>query len=110
MWKCLRACAALLYLSLGASSWLASAQDREQTASLVLQFRETPNVSEKELILARITQLGHGAGQQLLQLAKTTDDNDTRWLTIRGLGTLKFRKAARRRSDRTALFLGDPRS
>jgi HEAT repeat protein len=94
MWRSLRACVALLSLSLGASGWLASGQHREQTAPLVRQLRETHNVAEKERILDRITQRGYRAGQQLLQLAKTTDDNDTRWLAIRGLGMLKFREAA----------------
>lgn len=94
MWRSLRACAAMLCLSLGASGWLASGQGGEQTASLVLQFREAHDVAEKERILDRIVQQGHRAGQQPLQLAKTAEDPDTRWLAIRGLGMLKFTAAA----------------
>jgi len=44
--------------------------------------------------LDRITQRGYRAGRQLLQLAQTTEDNDTRWLAIGGLGTLKFMEGA----------------
>ena len=62
--------------------------------SLVLRFRQTHDVSEKERILYRIIPKGHEAGQLLLDLAKTTDDNDTRWLAIRGLGIIKFEDAA----------------
>jgi HEAT repeat protein len=94
MWGFPRACAVLLCLALSASSRFAGAQDQEQTGSLVLQFRETHNVADKERVLNRIAQRGYEAGQPLLQLAKTTDDNDTRWLAIRGLGMLKFREAA----------------
>jgi HEAT repeat protein len=84
----------LLCLSSAAAVQLASRQGREETASLLLRFRETHDIEGKELILYRITQLGDGAGAQLLQLAKATHDVDTRWLAIRGLGMLKFRRAA----------------
>jgi HEAT repeat protein len=86
--------AVLLCLFLGASNRFARAQDQEQTASLVLRFRETHDVSDKERILNLIVQRGYGAGQPLLQLAETTGDNDTRWLAIRGLGMVKFERAA----------------
>jgi HEAT repeat protein len=95
MWRFHRAFEVLLYLTLNASGQLANARDQEQTSSLVLQFRETHNVADKERILYRITQRGYEAGQQLLELAKTTDDNDTRWLAIRGLGMLRFAGATR---------------
>jgi HEAT repeat protein len=74
--------------------WVAGAQDQEQTASLVLRFQKTHDPAGKERILGLIVQRGLGAGQQLLQTAKTTDDKDTRWLAIRGLGTLTFEEAA----------------
>jgi hypothetical protein len=61
----------------------------------VLQLRETHNVADKERILYRITQRGYEAGQQLLELAKTTDDNETRRLAIRRLGMLRLAGAAR---------------
>jgi HEAT repeat protein len=54
----------------------------------------THDLADKERILSLIIQRGYPAGQQLLGLAKTTNDNDTRWLAIRGLGMLKFEDAA----------------
>ena len=79
---------------LSTSNRFAGVQDQEQTASLVLRFRDTRDVADKERLLDRIIQRGRGAGQLLLDLAKTTNDNDTRWLAIRGLGTIKFEDAA----------------
>jgi HEAT repeat protein len=84
----------LLYVSLSTPHRFAGAQAQEQTASLVLQFRNTHDVAEKERILNRIIGRGPTAGPLLLELAKTTDDNDTRWLAIRGLGLLGFEDAA----------------
>jgi HEAT repeat protein len=84
----------LLYVSLSGSNRLAGAQDQEPVASLVLRFQATHDVADKERILNLIIQRGSGAGQPLLQLAKTTDENDTRWLAIRGLGMVRFEGAA----------------
>jgi hypothetical protein len=89
-----RTYAVLLYVSLSTSNRFAGAQDQVRTTSLVLRFRESHDLADKERILNLIIQRGYGAGQPLLQLAKTTDDNDTRWLAIRGLGMLKFEEAA----------------
>jgi HEAT repeat protein len=89
-----RACAVLLCVTLTAASRFAVAQDEVPTVSLLLQFSETHHVADKEKILDRITQRGQEAGPLLLQLARSTGDNDTRWLAIRGLGTLKFADAA----------------
>lgn len=62
---------------------------------LVLEFRDTRDIPEKERLLNQMAQNGSEAiGKQLLLLAKTTNDSDTRWLAIRGLGMLKFRPAA----------------
>ncbi len=83
-----------LYISLSASSQFAGAQDQERTTSLLLRFRESPDVAGKEKILNLIVQQGYGAGPPLLQLTKTADDSDTRWLAIRGLGILRFEEAA----------------
>ena len=44
--------------------------------------------------MAIITQQGSAAGPMLLQLAKKTNNNDTRWMAIRGLGTIRFEEAA----------------
>jgi HEAT repeat protein len=89
-----RTYAVLLYVSLITSNRIAGAQTQEQTTSLVLRFRESRSLADKERILNLIVQRGHRAGQPLLQLAKTSDDNDTRWLAIRGLGMLRFEQAA----------------
>jgi HEAT repeat protein len=86
--------AALLCALLSTSDRFAGAQDQEQTGSLVLRFRQTRDVADKERILYRIIPKAREAGLLLLDLAKTTDDNDTRWLAIRGLGMLKFEEAA----------------
>ncbi len=86
--------AVLLYVSLCASSRFAGAQDQEQTASLVLRLQETCDVADKERVLSLIVQRGYSAGPLLLRLAKTTNDSDTRWLAIRGLGMLRFEEAA----------------
>jgi hypothetical protein len=86
--------AVLLYLSLSASNRFAGAQDQEQTASLVLRFQETHDLADKERVLSLVIQRGYPAGPLLLRLAKTTNDNDTRWLGVRGLGMLKFEDAA----------------
>jgi HEAT repeat protein len=94
MWGFLRVHLVVLSVALSASVRLAVAQDHGQTGLLVLRFRETREVLQKERILNQITQRGKDAGQLLLQLAKSTDDTDTRWLAIRGLGTLKFEDAA----------------
>jgi HEAT repeat protein len=86
--------AVLLVALLVTSDRCAGAQGQEQTVSLVLRFRQTRDVSDKERILDRIVQRGSEAGRLLLDLAKRTEDNDTRWLAIRGLGILRFEHAA----------------
>lgn len=85
--------ALLLVYSATAYTQLGPAQD-SGTTSLIRQFRETSAIPAKEQILNRIAQRGGDAGKQLLGLAKTTGDPDTRWLAIRGLGMMKFREAA----------------
>ena len=75
-----------------ASNRLVDAQ--EPTSSLVVKFHDTHDLADKERILGSLIKYGDDAGQQLLRLAKTTNDNDTRWLAIRGLGMLKFEQAA----------------
>jgi hypothetical protein len=86
--------AVVLYGFISSYTPFASAQGQEQPSTLVLQFEATHDLVEKERVLGRITQGGYAAGQQLLRVATTTADVDTRWLAIRGLGTLKFQDAA----------------
>jgi hypothetical protein len=92
MLNCVKALAVLLCVILTPTIQLGLAQD--QVSSLILQFRNAHDVVDKERILNRVSDHGYEAGQPLLQLAKTTGDNDTRWLAIRGLGMLKFEPAA----------------
>jgi beta-lactamase regulating signal transducer with metallopeptidase domain len=62
---------------------------------LVVRFRDTHYIPEKEQLLNQMAQnKSEAVGKQLLSLAKTTNDGDTRWLAIRGLGMLKFKPAA----------------
>jgi hypothetical protein len=62
---------------------------------LVVRFRDTRPIPEKEQLLNQMAQnKSEAVGKQLLSLAKTTNDSDTRWLAIRGLGMLKFKPAA----------------
>jgi hypothetical protein len=89
-----RTFAVLLYVSLSASNRFADAQGREPIPSLVLRFQKTRDLAGKEKVLNLIVERGGAAGPPLLRLAQTTNDNDTRWLAIRGLGMLKFAGAA----------------
>jgi len=76
--------------------WLAlSAIAQNTTTTLIRQFREAQEIAKKEQLLNQLCRPGSEAGERLLQLAKATNDNDTRWLAIRGLGMLKFEPAAR---------------
>jgi|SRR5579872_5323449 len=86
--------AVLVLVCLSASDRIAGAQDQEQTTSLVLRFQRTRDLAEKEKVLNLIIQGRYPAGEQLLRLAEITNDNDTRWLALRGLGMLKFEDAA----------------
>ncbi len=86
--------AIVLYVWLSASGRFAAAQDREPMPSLLRQFEETHDLAAKERVLNLITQRGSAAGGMLLQLARVTNDNDTRWLAMRGLGMIRFEDAA----------------
>jgi hypothetical protein len=83
----------VLATALSASLRFAIVQENEPTGALVLRFQQTLDLIEKEAILNRITHR-RDSGRLLLSLAKATDDPDTRWLAIRGLGMLKFEDAA----------------
>lgn len=61
--------------------------------SLISRFQSERTVEAKEAVLFDITQHHPEAGQQLLQIAQETDDIDTKWLAIRGLGQLKYQAA-----------------
>lgn len=85
----------LLLLVYSASGYTQSGSEQDASvASLIRQFRDAGAIPAKERILYRLAQRGGDAGKQLLRLAETTDDADTRWLAIRGLGVMKFTDAA----------------
>jgi hypothetical protein len=65
----------------------------QDVSSELARFQSEPNLTLKEAGLFHITQHHPDAGPQLLALAKSTSDNDTQWLAIRGLGSLKFEPA-----------------
>lgn len=61
--------------------------------SLISQFTSTRDLQAKERFLIEITTSFPDSGSALLQLAETTTDTDTRWMAIRGIGTLKYKRA-----------------
>jgi hypothetical protein len=66
----------------------------ETTALLLHRFQVADVIATKERLIYRIAERGGEAGRDLLKVAETTDDANTRWLAIRGLGITKCREAA----------------
>jgi hypothetical protein len=66
----------------------------ESLPLLISQFSSTRDLEAKERLLNAITTSFPGSGSALLQLAETTTEVDTKWMAIRGIGTLKYRRAA----------------
>jgi hypothetical protein len=66
----------------------------QDLSSLLSRFQSENDRSAKENILMAITEHYPNAGPELLRVASEAQDDDTRWLAIRGLGTLKFGPAA----------------
>jgi hypothetical protein len=65
----------------------------EGVESLISRFQSERTVEAKEAILFDITQHHPEAGRPLLDVARETNDPDTKWLAIRGLGQLKYQPA-----------------
>jgi HEAT repeat protein len=61
---------------------------------LISKFSSTQDIEAKDRLLNAITTSFPDSGPALLQLAETTADVDTMWMAIRGIGTLKYKKAA----------------
>jgi HEAT repeat protein len=61
---------------------------------LLSRFQSERDIATKESILVRITTDYPDSGSALLGIARHTNDTDTRWLAIRGIGWLKFHDAA----------------
>lgn len=62
--------------------------------SLLSSFQSERDRATKELILYHITKDYPHSGAALLGIARQAKDCDTRWLAIRGIGSLKFHDAA----------------
>jgi hypothetical protein len=65
----------------------------DDIASLLSRFKSERNLAAKEALMLELVQHHPDAGPQLLKVATSTHDTETRWLAIRGLGELKFRSA-----------------
>lgn len=63
-------------------------------STLLSKFKSERNIAAKEVTLNEVIQQYPGVGAQLLELASTTQDPDTRWLAIRGLGELKYKQSS----------------
>ena len=74
--------------------WAVSATDGQDISSLLSRFQSEQAVAAKEAIILEISQRHPEAAPQLLQIAKSTRNIDTKWLAIRGLGYLKYKPAA----------------
>ena len=85
-----------LFVGVFLSALIASAQTSIAPATLpglLSQFRTETDRASKEKILNQITSQFPGAGPDLLALAKGSENRDTNWLAIRGVGYLKFSPA-----------------
>lgn len=65
----------------------------QDLTSLLSRF-QSEDLPAKESTLLTITEHYPNAGPELLRVASEAQDDSTRWLAIRGLGTLKFEPAA----------------
>jgi len=61
---------------------------------LISHLCSARDLEAKERALNAITTSFPNAGPSLLKLAKRTTDVDAKWMAIRGIGTLKYRRAA----------------
>ena len=68
----------------------ANGQDLE---ALLSKFKAETDLARKERLLNEILQHSE-AGPQLLALTEGTSDVDTKWMSIRGIGSAKYEKAA----------------
>lgn len=62
--------------------------------TLLSQFQSEHHTAAKEALLQNITTHYSDAGSALLRIASQTEDIDTKWLAIRGIGWLKYTEAA----------------
>jgi hypothetical protein len=63
--------------------------------TLLSEFVSDSDRTSKELLLSDITEHHPEAGPSLLKIALETEDTETKWLAIRGIGWLKYKEASR---------------
>lgn len=86
---CIRAAMLLLF----SIAWLCPISAQE-LPTLLSDFVSSTDRTSRELILLEITEHHPEAGPALLKIARETEDTETRWLAIRGIGGLKYKEAA----------------
>lgn len=86
---CIRAAVLLLFSIAGLCP--ISAQD---LPTLLSDFVSSTDRTRRESILLEITEHHPEAGPALLKIARETEDTETRWFAIRGIGWLKYKEAA----------------
>jgi len=62
-------------------------------ANLLAEVQSAQDRAQKEAILSEFAGHFPNGGSELLYIARTTHDDDTEWLAIRQIGTLKYRAA-----------------
>jgi HEAT repeat protein len=85
--------ALLISMSATSAFLFSQGQERASLARLISQFRSARGLAPKERLLNEITTNFPNAGPPLLELAETTTDVDTKWMAVRGIGSLKYEKA-----------------
>ena len=79
-------------LLLFSTAWLCPISPQD-LRTLLLDFVSSTNRISRESILLEITERHPEAGPALLKIARETEDTETRWLAIRGIGWLKYKEA-----------------
>jgi len=64
------------------------AQQANALPGLLSRFDAEHDLAAKERLLGEIIEEGSGAAAPLLRLAQATSNTDTRWMAMRGMGTL----------------------
>jgi hypothetical protein len=70
-----------------------AAQTGGDLSTLLSRFESERSIEKKEAIIFDVSEHHPEAGPQLLRIAESTSDIDTRWLAIRYLGHLKYEPA-----------------
>lgn len=70
------------------------AQTSDSLANLLVQFDQEHDLAAKERLLRGLIETHPTAGPQLLKLAESTSNIDTRWMAMRGIAMLHYTAAA----------------